>query len=624
MDKFTEIKQLEKVITKNSEAYYSGRNCIPDEVFDHYVKRLYELDPDNEVLKSTGWGIKIQSNQKKPHKYGKVIGIPDKPRPEMVMKKINSLGLNYKPLYISTKLDGCSLLLYYKKGSLEYVLTRGDGDYGEDVTDRISLIVPNHIESSFSGRIRGEFIIDKDTWDYKYAKDNKSARNYAAGLLNRDKFDIEEISDFRVICYKALNIDKTLTYEEQQNFLEQMGFYTVPYLKVNHIESNLIDTKENCAKLLQELNKDIFECDGLVVNCENIEFAIKWNEEGKETQVLDIKYQPSRLGKMTPVIYIEPLELSGATINKLSGFNTQFIIDSGIGIGSIIKVVRSGDVIPYITEVVTTSKDNKIPEFCPICSEKLSMDGVNLVCNNMNCACRSKGTLMHFINIVTPVDGLGDKLLQSLLDYFSINSILKFIQFANDYNQLQLIRFCEKTPGLGSSAFNKFKKLLDRYTETLDLQKIIIGLGLPSLGEKSVKNIFDNYSYEELIDGLKNNTISNIPGINYIALQSLYTNLEYIDKVINSFQKLPVCELKKDEKFNIIDIRRICITGPLSVSRKQFLDMCSNFGLEESSIAKADVLITNTPNSNTNKNKEAKKRGIPVMSEIEFIKKYLS
>ena len=195
---------------------------------------------------------------------------------------------------------------------------------------------------------------------------------------------------------------------------------------------------------------------------------------------------------------------------------------------------------------------------------------------------------------------------------------------ANDYNQLQLIRFCEKTPGLGSAAFNKFKKLLDRYTKTLDLQKIIIGLGLPSLGEKSVKNIFDSYSYEELIDGLKNNTISNIPGINYIALQSLYTNLEYIDKVVNSFQKLPVCELKKDEKVNIIDIRRICITGPLSVSRKQFLDMCSNFGLEESSIAKADVLITNTPNSNTNKNKEAKKRGIPVMSEIEFIKKYLS
>lgn len=624
MDKFIEIKQLEKVITKNSEAYYSGRNCIPDEVFDHYVKRLYELDPDNEVLKSTGWGIKIQSNQKKPHKYGKVIGIPDKPRPEMVMKKINSLGLNYKPIYISTKLDGCSLLLYYKKGSLEYVLTRGDGDYGEDVTDRISLIVPNHIESSFSGRIRGEFIIDKDAWDYKYAKNNKSARNYAAGLLNRDNFDTEEISDFRVICYKALNIDKTLTYEEQQNFLEQMGFYTVPYLKVNHIENNLIDTKENCAKLLQELNKDIFECDGLVVNCENIEFAIKWNEEGKETHVLDIKYQPSRLGKMTPVIYIEPLELSGATINKLSGFNTQFIIDSGIGIGSIIKVVRSGDVIPYITEVVTTSKDNKIPEFCPICREKLSMDGVNLVCNNMDCACRSKGTLMHFINIVTPVDGLGDKLLQSLLDYFSINNILKFIQFANDYNQLQLIRFCEKTPGLGSAAFNKFKKLLDRYTETLDLQKIIIGLGLPSLGEKSVKNIFDNYSYEELIDGLKNNTISSIPGINYIALQSLYTNLEYIDKVVNSFQKLPVCELKKDEKVNIIDIRRICITGPLSVSRKQFLDMCSNFGLEESSIAKADVLITNTPNSNTNKNKEAKKRGILVMSEIEFIKKYLS
>ena len=625
MDLNKEIKQLEILIIKNSEAYYSGRNCIPDEVFDHYVKRLAQLDPENEVIKSTGWGMKVQSTKKRPHRYGKVIGIPDKPKPEIVNKRIKNLGMEYKTAYISTKLDGCSILLYYKDGKLEEVLTRGDGDTGENVTDRISIMVPTVIDKTFTGRIRGEFIIDKDTWNRKYAENNKSARNYAAGLLNRDTFDEEEITDFRLICYKALDINNPMNFEEQQNFLENMGFYTVPYLKVDKIDSNLLSTKESCNKLLSDLNQDVFECDGLVVNCDDIEFAVKWNEEGVETKVIDIKYQPSRLGKLTPVIYIEPVELSGATINKLSGFNYQFIVDNGVGVGSIIKVVRSGDVIPYITDIITNSRDNKIPEKCPVCGGELSIEGVNLICKNENCDSRGKGTLLYFIQTVTPVDGLGEKLLQILFTHFKINNVLQFIHFANTYDRLQLMRFCNITKGLGKSAFIKFKELLDKYrNESLNLVKIITGLGLPSLGEKSVKKILDIYSYQDLINALKDNTISSIPGVNYIAVQSLYLNYEYIENVVNSLRNIPFCLLKRDIKDNIIDIGKICITGPLSVSRKEFLDLCSDIGIEESSIAKADVLVTNTPNSNTNKNKEAIKRGIKVMSEKEFREKYLN
>jgi DNA ligase (NAD+) len=626
MSQIDEIKQLETLIIKNSEAYYSGKNCIPDPVFDHYVQRLAILDPENKVLKTTGWGMKVENERKQPHKYGKVIGIPDKIRPVDVQKKLKNLGTIHQPLFITPKLDGTSVLLYYENGKLEDALTRGDGEYGERILDKVRDIVPKFIEPSFTGRIRGEFIISKKIWNEVYAAANKSARNYGSGLLLRKENFIQDVQNFNVVCYSVKPFDKELEFDDQINFLNHNGFYTVA-VRLYDGKTVLPNTNEECKEILNCLNKDIFECDGLVViDYNNNQFAVKWNESGVETVVKDIVWQSSRLGKFSPVVIIEPVELSGATINRTSGFNYQYIKDTGLGIGSTITIVRSGDVIPYIVSVDSPSKHQRIPDDCPRCNQPLCVDGVNLICTNPSCPGRNEGTLFHFINTVTPVDGIGEKMLQHLFISFKITNIKQFIDFANTYEPFNLLRFCNQTHGLGKAAYNKFRELLDKYrNETLNLDKVLIGLGLPSLGEKSVETVLDMYEYPTLIEKLKNQEVGSIAGTSYIVIQSLYTYREYIEEIIGSFRNIPVRMLKKSSKSGIIHKGiKICITGALSVSRREFLEECNLVGIEEASIAKAIILVTNNPNSGSGKAREAQKRGTKIMTEEEFRKEFLS
>lgn len=178
------------------------------------------------------------------------------------------------------------------------------------------------------------------------------------------------------------------------------------------------------------------------------------------------------------------------------------------------------------------------------------------------------------------------------------------------------------TSGLGKVAYAKFTKLFNIYrNESLDLEKVFVGLGLPSLSNKSVSKIFELFGYKTLMEKLSTHSLQTIPGVNYIAIESLYDNQAYIDEVISLLKNEPKL-LKNTKENNIIYNIKVCITGALSVSRKAFLDICESYGIHESSIAKADILVTNDTESGSTKNKEAQKRGTKIMDEDTFRKVY--
>ena len=616
-----QIRSLEEIIRKNSEAYYSGNGPhIDDNAFDLLVEQLKAIYPESEVLKSTGWGIKMESSKKIPHKYGKVIGIPDKIRPYEISKKFKKFN-SFDICVITPKLDGCSVLLYYVNGQLEQALTRGDGEFGQNILSKVKSLVPNSIDN-FTGVIRGEFIIPINAWNSKY-KNEKSARNYAAGYLSRLEVDADEINNFRVVAYYAKPENGAWDKETQLRFLQDNSFDSVIYrIDTIHNLDGTVYTAESCQQLLNDISLGEFECDGLVFDCANAQFAVKWNTDGVETEVVDIIWQASRLGKFTPVVCINPVDISGATISRVTGNNYKYIIDNHIGIGSAIKIVRSGDVIPMITGVLTNSDKTNAPEICPHCGKPIVQDGVNIVCKNNKCPSRGNTTLMYFINNVTPIDGLGEQMLGKIINHFNVSNIPEFIQFANTYNTFDLLRFCNMTNGLGKVAFNKFSNLLNKYRdESLDLEKLFVGFGLPSLSTKSVAKIFELFGYKTLMEKLSSHSLQTIPGVNYIAIESLYENQDYIAEVIGLLNKEP--HLTKNTKENNINYNlKVCITGALSVSRKAFLDICESYGIHEASIAKADILVTNDIESGSTKNKEAQKRGTKIMNEADFRKAY--
>lgn len=614
-----EITRIENLLTENANAYYKGQECMSDDAFDHYAERLRSICPDSPVLQGTGWGVKVLKG-KQAHQYGTVEGIPDKIRPNELVKRMNTLGITPQSNYIiSAKLDGASVLLYYKNGGLVNAITRGDGVYGEGILDKMRYIAPQKISQSFTGSVRGEFLISKEN-HAKYYPDAKSTRNTASGLLLRDSVSVEELSLFSLVCYNVRGEALDLPFLEQYDFLESNGFTCAPYIDSRSITYDRISSIESCAALLLDLNKRVYDCDGLVISHAKGLTAVKWNTEGTETKVKDIVWEGSRLGKFTPVVYIEPVDLSGATIRKVTGFNYQFLIDNCVGIGSSIRVVRSGDVIPYITEVCTPSSQNKVPNKCPFCSGALTVEGVNLTCTNKDCEMRGVKTLLHFVHQVADVDGLGDVMLKEFFNKFKINTIEKFLAFCGTYVDFEILRFCNMTNGMGNAAYKKFISLLEGYKKPLDLSTVIMGLGLPNLGDKTIKKVLNTYNYEDIGPAIEDGRFT-VDGINYLALAELTESWGQVQKIVSL---LPCAPFYTKQKKDIIYSKKVCVTGPLSVPRREFLDMCLSYGIEESAINKADFLVTNTPDSGTTKNVKARELGIPVLTEMEFRQTYIN
>lgn len=606
--------ELENLIKINAQNYYEGKDCVEDTVFDSYVQLLRSIDPENELIRKTGWGYDIASKKTK-HMFGNITGIDTKIRPGEVYKR------NVTDSCLTPKLDGVSIISYYKSGVYVGSLTRGDGEYGINVTPKLYSKFDKYLGYPLTGYIRGELVIPKDVWKMKYeSPQNKSSRSFIAGKLTKEEGYESSIEDAHIVHYTVHPEEGTLTARQQFNILTNANLKTVNYLF--NVTSSELEDDAKCQVLLEQLCPNYY-CDGLVVKVDDGQFAIKWNGEGEQTTVIDVEWTMSRLGKFTPVITIEPVEVSGAVIRRVSGFNYKFIKDNGIGTGSIIQVVRSGEVIPYVASILKSVSVVNAPTVCAECESKLEVKGVDLVCPNVNCAGRQGGSLMYFVSQFTKLDGIGESVLTKVFAHFKLNTVEDFLRFVNEYSQFVFLRWCNTTHGIGSTTFKKLVSLFDTFKKELDLKKFIASLGLPGLGEKSLDKIFDSYTWEELMSNVNSSTV--IPGVTYVAVNSIVDNMEYINKLIDIMAVKPKLFIKPsnviiNKKYDI----KVCITGALTCSRREFLELCSQVGITESAIAKANILVTNDASSGSSKNVYAHKNNIKVMSEQEFRSEYLA
>lgn len=618
-------EELIKNIKINAELYYTGQECVPDSVFDSWVQELSELAPTTDVLSSVGWGYSPASKKVK-HLYNFEMYM-DKIHPEDVLKFTRNS--NITQCVITPKYDGASVFAYYTDGVFTLALTRGDGKVGQNITDKVKDLVPTYVESSFTGFVRGEFILPESAWKSKYWEEGKNSRNFSAGKLSSDVFE-DCLYDHKVVCYFVYDVNNVgITAEEQLKFLRANNFTTTVYKKGALSDISNFNSTDYCTDVLSNLVNDEYQCDGIVITYddEGRKVGVKWNIVTKHTTVTNVKWQNSRLGRFTPVLEIEPVILEGATISNVTGHNCENIVNNRIGKGAVVEISRSGGVIPKLERVISEG-EVVIPERCPYCGSKLSMVGVNLVCENVTCSGRGENSVNYFIDTTVPVDGLGPTLISFLTSKFHITSVTDLITFANNKaNSFKVIQECKRAKGLGESAAAKMLELLRKIREEeLVLEKVIVGLGLPGLGEKTVKNISSSVtSLLEFITSIDEST-KYMQGVTYVALTSLLEYKTYILSVVSAFIKTPVSYFKKYRENNIIKAysnMKICVTGLLSVSRKDFLDECDIVGITESSIVKASVLVTNVTD-NTVKYQEAQKRGIPVMTEAEFRKEYLA
>ena len=203
-----------------------GDTKISDEQFDLLVDRLRQLKPDSKVL-TTGWGFEVEGDKIK-HKYG-LVGSLDK------CKSFNDFPDRFKDklVYLSPKLDGLSCVVYYQNGKLVKAITRGNGIYGKDITEKLKLIVGEEInDKQFRGAVRGELIIHKNNWDHllKKYKDLIAPRNFAAGIINRKDID-EDIQYIDLVVYKIVGQENKPIWTNRKdniNWLSKNFKHSIP------------------------------------------------------------------------------------------------------------------------------------------------------------------------------------------------------------------------------------------------------------------------------------------------------------------------------------------------------------------------------------------------------------
>jgi NAD-dependent DNA ligase len=439
LENTSENEIVEMFETANNAFHCKGKPLISDNEYDilhDYIERKY---PKMTILKEIGAPVeKHKANL--PYEMASMDKIkPDTGVLERWKQKYTG------PYVISCKLDGVSGL-YTTEESQPKLYTRGDGKIGQD----ISYLIPYLKLPREPGIvIRGEIIIKRNTFENKYKTQFANPRNLVAGIANSKSVD-EKIHDVDFVAYELIKPEK-LKPSQQMLKLEGFGFDKSNLIVVQNQTLDKI-TNESLSEILQDWRKNsIYEIDGIIISNDKVHprsignpehsFAFKMvlSDQFAEAHVLDVEWSPSKDGYLKPRVRINPIKLGGVTIQYATGFNGEFIEKNKIGIGAVIQIIRSGDVIPYIKSVTTPAENPKMPEV----SYKWNNNHVDILLENPeeDIIVKEKQISAFFKRI--EVDGLGPGNVKKIISagYDTIPKILRM----TETNFMNIPGFQEKT-----------------------------------------------------------------------------------------------------------------------------------------------------------------------------------
>ena len=618
---------LEDKIKLEAQKYYTdGSNSVTDEEFDEMVEELKRQNPYSELFK-TGWGYDVNKDttpgEKVAHKYGEA-GSLEKAR---TWKEIPS-NMKNQTVWASLKLDGLSVVAYYVHGKLIKALTRGDGFMGIDITSKLGgRCIPNQIDTEFTGAVRGEIIMPYNNFEkFKSAHlEAKNPRNSTVGLIGAK--DVSDDLDYlRVYMYTVFATEGE--YPKGMagvvDWINHNFDYTAPYQMATLYEPAYYQYLESIHERWEELTN--LPNDGLVLTIDvSLQdngymdydaIAFKFPAEDKITEVEDVLWEMSKTGYYVPRVKVRPVDLSGATVTYATAFNAKYIQDNQIGKGTKIRLTRSGEVIPYIKEVLEATGAD-LPDNCPECGEKLYWNGVHLTCINLNCPNMVRQDLLAWINNIAPLDDFGDTLrLKYIYDLYgrevvSVEDMMDTLELGSKYQQ----------GGVQDNLFVKMLELL--HTRKVPANEAIMALNIPRFGDKTSVKLAQQ---PEVLERIMKEAMTTCDPVDLLDLNGYIgdANADAIRDNLWKFARLRYIWNRIEFKDAGQTKGKVAITGKLSVQRKVFEKELAEAGWTCGDISKeTKFLITDNPNSSSSKNQKADKLGIQKITEAEFRKLYM-
>lgn len=595
------------------------QNDVTDEIYDliyYSAKNKYKNDSffNNLTSINTGYGEEIE------HK------IPMGSMEELKTGDWDKWKIGHNKYVLSDKLDGCSIILTYKDGKLYNAATRGRGLKGKDIMRHVNIItnIPKEIDYSEELIVRGELIFKKDDIDLiinqikeSTGKVYKNGRNTIAGLLNSKDVSYELANVHFVTYWTSKYFGNSFELLSKLNF--EIPYIHELYVKSEDTEGNIITLTEdfliNCVKT--RLNESEYELDGIILTqLDNAEqgfetgtinpkasrkFKIGIYDNIAESIVTNIKWQVSKFGKFTPVIEIEPKEVSGCTVTNITAHNYKNLIEKQCGIGSKVKFCRAGLVIPYLMQVLTPSSDINLPKV------KTKIQGVDLVldeCDLNEYLCEVFIQDMVYFGKKLEVDQMGYGNCKKLFD-----------ECIKDGLVLDAFTVLGLPKGLITDILGKNgKKLEDSLNSKKDnVTEVKMAAALSAfgegIGERILQPIYNKYNtlcvtkeQLEALDGFGENRIDQ-----YLKnLESWKNTLSLFERMNWKFKTNSVI----DNEFNTYVI---CFSG---IRDKNFANYITNKGGIVTDSWKKTVthLVVKDKNSTSDKIKKAKEAKITILS----------
>lgn len=623
------IEHLEKEIVRLAQAYYEGRPEVTDYEFDGMVELLRSVAPDSDVLKRTGWGYEVAEDMKLKHIYP-VTGISIKFRTVEEFKKVGVMDTTY---HITPKLDGGSVVLYYLKNSntgeyhYDKAISRGDGTYGVDISETMRRLpsvperLPGEYFTSTLVAIRGEIVIPCDN-----TIGISTFRNSAVGfsqLLDSSHLGDKELEQHLFIPYTLLpdvrNRSTTLTV------FKSLGFITPNCMEMKGEEFVRFMSEGSTDSLAKvRVGDKTYTCpiDGLVlVSDKGDMLAYKLDTDSLETEVVDIEWGMGRTGVYTPVLHVSDITFEdGSTVKRVTGNNISFLRENSIGIGSKIKVIKSGGIIPKVVEVLSKSDTINSPSICNRCNSPLSED-VTLRCENVNCpGVAESQALFRLMEHCCPKfmsDSILSEFNSFLARQYNTEDLAKAYRLLiySDNNILKNEKLSEARLALFSQYIANLRSAGSGMTYSVFLQLS----NIPGLGETHSMTVSNNLRTQ---GGNLENFLASpetyLDGTNSAVVQNVK---KYSRNLIGLRDILHKCNLTYDtQSVSNSDLPKVCLTNlqgsPLT--KKQIMDKGSHMYNFEDSVTPETSLVVYCK-SGSSKMAKAEKLNIATMHVVEFI-----
>lgn len=649
-DKTKRIRELTELLNQASKAYYAENSELMSNFeYDKLYDELVLLEEETGTVLANSPTIQVG--------YAAVEELP-KERHERQMLSLGKTKsreelrdwVQEQTALLSWKLDGLTVVLTYFDGKLAKAITRGNGEVGEVVTNNAKTFRNLPVSIPYKGELilRGEAVITYSDFDKinagieEVAAKYKNPRNLCSGSvrqLNNEITAKRKVNFFAFALVKADGVDFHNSREEQFLFLQEQGFQTVEFKKVD--KNTIIPVMEDFEKKIE--NYDV-PSDGLVIVYDDIAYgqslgttakfprdsiAFKWEDEVRETVLKEIEWSPSRTGLINPVAIFEPVELEGTTVSRASVHNISILRGLKLGIGDRITVYKANMIIPQIAENLTKSDNVELPKGCPACGGDTEVRKVNevqsLYCINPFCSAKKIKSFTLFVSRdAMNIEGLSEATLEKFIARGYIHGYADIFHLEKYNDEIVAME------GFGEKSYKNLINSIETARKTT-LPRLIYSLGIANIGLANAKMICRYYRYDlnAMIEA-DTEDLSGIDGIGGIIAAAFYQYFREENNKANLENLLKEIEIEVEEAqegSEMLTGKVFVVTGSLNIyaSRNDLKEVIEKKGgkVTGSVTSKTDCLINNDIASSSSKNKKAKKLQVPILTEQQFIEQFL-